>query len=200
MLTFNLFRDTQSAEQHEVHIEPLAVVTVAEHELKIADGSRHRVAVITMSYGEKFVVEDYGRDVASKIAIANLPEGECTIKIFTLAGDIVEEFHHVPAWVVWSPFVAMVIGFAVSWLFYIRKPDLPQKLAEQHQPVYQFLLNKWYFDEIYDAVFTRPAKWMGSFLWTASLATVSLARSMKSSMSRWLSSWITFWMSTGARS
>jgi NADH-quinone oxidoreductase subunit L len=46
--------------------------------------------------------------------------------------NIVEEFHNVPAWVVWSPFVAMVLGFAVSWLFYIRRPDLPGKLAEQH--------------------------------------------------------------------
>jgi NADH-quinone oxidoreductase subunit L len=78
---------------------------------------------------------------------------------------IVEEFHHVPAWVVWSPFVAMVIGFALSWLFYIRKPDLPRKLAEQHQPVYQFLLNKWYIDELYDLIFVRPAKWLGRFFW-----------------------------------
>jgi NADH-quinone oxidoreductase subunit L len=79
--------------------------------------------------------------------------------------NIVEEFHNVPAWVVWSPFVAMVLGFAVSWLFYIRRPDLPGKLAEQHQPVYQFLLNKWYIDELYDLIFVRPAKWLGRFFW-----------------------------------
>jgi hypothetical protein len=56
-------------------------------------------------------------------------------------------------------------GLAVSWLFYIRKPDLPGKLAEQHQPVYQFLLNKWYIDELYDLIFVRPAKWLGRFFW-----------------------------------
>ncbi len=83
----------------------------------------------------------------------------------TPENNIVEEMHHVPGWVIWSPFVAMVIGFAVSWLFYIRRPDLPQKLADQHQPVYQFLLNKWYFDELYDLIFVRPAKWLGRFFW-----------------------------------
>ena len=78
---------------------------------------------------------------------------------------IVTEMHHVPGWVVWSPFVAMVIGFAVSWLFYIRNPDLPRQLAAQHEPLYKFLLNKWYFDELYDLIFVRPAMWLGRFLW-----------------------------------
>jgi NADH-quinone oxidoreductase subunit L len=49
---------------------------------------------------------------------------------------------------------------------YIRRPDWPAKLAANQRPLYLFLLNKWYFDEIYDAVFTRPAKWIGNFLWT----------------------------------
>ena len=35
-------------------------------------------------------------------------------------------------------------------MMYIRDPSIPARLAEQHQPLYQFLLNKWYFDEIYD--------------------------------------------------
>jgi NADH-quinone oxidoreductase subunit L len=67
--------------------------------------------------------------------------------------------------VVASPFVMMVIGFAVSWLFYIKSPDLPVRLAEQQQLIYRFLLNKWYFDELYDLIFVRPAKWIGRFLW-----------------------------------
>ena len=59
----------------------------------------------------------------------------------------------------------MVLGFVVSWLFYIRRPYLPVELANQHQMLYQFLLNKWYFDELYDFIFVRPAKWLGRFLW-----------------------------------
>ncbi len=73
--------------------------------------------------------------------------------------------HLVPAWVKVSPFVAMLIGFAMAWLFYIRRPDLPGRLAAQQRPLYLFLLNKWYFDELYDWVFVRPAKWLGNFLW-----------------------------------
>jgi NADH-quinone oxidoreductase subunit L len=80
-------------------------------------------------------------------------------------GEIIEEMHHVPGWVVWSPTIAMVLGFLLSWLFYIRSPELPVKLAAQHEPLYKFLLNKWYFDELYDLLFVRPAMWLGRFLW-----------------------------------
>ena len=73
--------------------------------------------------------------------------------------------HVVPTWVKVSPFVAMLIGFAVAWLFYIRDPSLPRRLATQQRPLYLFLLNKWYFDELYDVIFVRPAKWLGGFLW-----------------------------------
>ena len=50
-------------------------------------------------------------------------------------------------------------------MFYIRRPYLPVELANQHQMLYQFLLNKWYFDELYDFIFVRPAKWLGYQLW-----------------------------------
>jgi NADH-quinone oxidoreductase subunit L len=73
--------------------------------------------------------------------------------------------HVVPAWVKVSPFVAMLIGFGLAWLFYIKDPSLPRRLAQQQRPLYLFLLNKWYFDELYDVVFVRPAKWLGGFLW-----------------------------------
>jgi NADH-quinone oxidoreductase subunit L len=78
---------------------------------------------------------------------------------------IVHEIHDVPAWVKYSPFVAMVLGFVLAFLFYIRNTQLPQQLARMHWPVYQFLLNKWYFDELYDFVFVKPAKWLGRVLW-----------------------------------
>ena len=59
----------------------------------------------------------------------------------------------------------MVLGFVLAYLFYILRPDIPGKLAEMFQPAYQFILNKWYFDEVYDVVFVRGAKWLGTFLW-----------------------------------
>jgi NADH-quinone oxidoreductase subunit L len=79
--------------------------------------------------------------------------------------EIMHLFHEVPKWVVWSPLVAMVLGFALAWLFYIRDTSIPRKLAERHEPLYKFLLNKWYFDELYDLIFVRPAMWLGRFLW-----------------------------------
>ncbi|MFN3938574.1 MAG: NADH-quinone oxidoreductase subunit L [Gemmobacter sp.] len=78
---------------------------------------------------------------------------------------VLHDAHYVPVWVRLSPFVAMLAGLALAWLFYIRRPDLPGRLAENQRPLYLFLLNKWYFDEIYDWIFVRPAKWLGRFLW-----------------------------------
>ncbi len=79
--------------------------------------------------------------------------------------DILEAMHHVPWLVKASPFIMMVGGFALSWLFYVARPRIPSQLAREHDVLYRFLLNKWYFDEIYDALFVRPAKALGRFLW-----------------------------------
>ena len=78
---------------------------------------------------------------------------------------VIEEMHHIPQTIAFLPTVMMALGFLVAWLFYIRRPYLPVELANQHQMLYQFLLNKWYFDELYDVIFVRPAKWIGRFLW-----------------------------------
>ncbi|MBS0527820.1 MAG: NADH-quinone oxidoreductase subunit L [Proteobacteria bacterium] len=78
---------------------------------------------------------------------------------------ILEEMHHIPEAIGFLPTAMMILGFVVAWLFYIRRPYLPVELARQHQMLYQFLLNKWYFDELYDFIFVRPAKWLGRFLW-----------------------------------
>ncbi|WP_029584478.1 NADH-quinone oxidoreductase subunit L [Bradyrhizobium sp. URHD0069] len=78
---------------------------------------------------------------------------------------IIEEMHHIPQTIAFLPTVMMAVGFLVSWLFYIRRPYLPVELAKQHHGLYQFLLNKWYFDELYDLIFVRPTKRIGLFLW-----------------------------------
>src|SRR5882672_3411376 len=78
---------------------------------------------------------------------------------------IIEEMHHIPQSIAFLPTVMMAVGFVVSWLFYLRRPYMPVQLAREHQMLYQFLLNKWYFDELYDLIFVRPAKRIGRFLW-----------------------------------
>jgi len=76
-----------------------------------------------------------------------------------------DDARHAPKWVKVSPFIAMVIGFVMALWFYIWNPEMPKKLAETQRPLYLFLLNKWYFDEIYDAIFVKPAMALGRFLW-----------------------------------
>ncbi len=78
---------------------------------------------------------------------------------------VMDNAHHAPAWVKVSPFIAMVLGFALAWWFYIVNPSLPKRLASVQPMLYRFLLNKWYFDEIYDALIVRPLMALGRFLW-----------------------------------
>ncbi len=108
-------------------------------------------------------VDSVQQEEASETAAAAPGEGA----IYTGADNhVMEEAHHAPVWVKVSPFAAMLIGLATAWLFYMHNPSLPGRLAATQPILYRFLLNKWYFDEIYDAVFVRPAKGLGRFLWT----------------------------------
>ncbi len=93
--------------------------------------------------------------------------------LFTLPDNhILHEIHELPLWVELSPFIAMLIGFALAWKFYIRSPEMPVNLAAEHRGLYAFLLNKWYFDELYDFLFVRPAKRLGTFLWKTGDGTI----------------------------
>jgi NADH-quinone oxidoreductase subunit L len=83
------------------------------------------------------------------------------------SNHVMHAMHDVPRWVALAPTVAMAAGFAVAWLFYIRAPWLPDATAKSFRPLYLFLLNKWYFDEIYDWLLVRPTKRLARFLWKA---------------------------------
>jgi NADH-quinone oxidoreductase subunit L len=78
---------------------------------------------------------------------------------------IIHDMHEIPEWVYWAPFAAMLSGLALAYLYYIRVPSLPAKTAHAFAPIYQFFLNKWYFDELYDFLFVKPAVWIGRVLW-----------------------------------
>ena len=78
---------------------------------------------------------------------------------------ILEDMEQMPYLLGQLPFVMMVLGAVIAYIFYIRRPYLPEELAAQQPMLYQFLLNKWYFDELYDLIFVRPAKWIGYLLW-----------------------------------
>ena len=102
--------------------------------------------------------DDHGSEHASHVA----PTGA----IFMAPDNhVLHDAHYAPKWVKVSPFVAMLIGFVMAMWFYIWNPEMPKRWAAAQRPLYLFLLNKWYFDEIYDAIFVRPARALGRFLW-----------------------------------
>ena len=78
---------------------------------------------------------------------------------------VLEGMESVPWLVHFAPFTMMLIGWATAWYMYRVNPTVPVRIAERNPVLYQFLLNKWYFDEIYDFLFVRPAMWLGRFLW-----------------------------------
>ena len=76
-----------------------------------------------------------------------------------------ENAHHVPTWVKLAPLVVGIAGIALAYVFYIAAPGLPGRMAERFRAIYLFLLNKWYFDELYDRLFVRPAFVLGRGFW-----------------------------------
>jgi len=84
---------------------------------------------------------------------------------FAKTNHVLEDMHEVPLWLGILPTLMMALGFIIAWQFYIRRPDIPVDLARRHDVLYRFLLNKWYFDEIYDFLFVRPVKRLGYVLW-----------------------------------
>ena len=73
--------------------------------------------------------------------------------------------HHSPIWVKTLPIAVAVAGIGLAYLLYMMRPDLPGRIAARLRGLHRFLLNKWYFDELYDRLFVLPAHWIGRGLW-----------------------------------
>tara|TARA_R100001126_G_scaffold26578_1_gene13984 strand:- start:1919 stop:3910 length:1992 start_codon:yes stop_codon:yes gene_type:complete len=78
---------------------------------------------------------------------------------------LIHAMHGVPYLVKYAAFIVMLIGLFVAWLAYIKDTSIPGKTAEQLGPIYRFLYNKWYFDELYHYLFIVPAFWLGRQFW-----------------------------------
>ena len=117
------------------------------------------------------------------LAIGSLLAGAVFMRFFIGADEIAfwkgslvthggEARHEVPLLVMLAPTLAMAIGFAIAWYFYISNPLVPFGLAKRFRGAHQFLLHAWYFDDLYDFLFVRPAKRVGRFLWKTGDGTV----------------------------
>lgn len=74
-----------------------------------------------------------------------------------------EGHHDFPAWVIWAPFTVTALGFVGAVIFYLWKTGAAKAMAKG--PVWAFLYNKWYFDEIYDFIFVKGARALGDLFW-----------------------------------
>src|SRR5919108_1818272 len=78
---------------------------------------------------------------------------------------VLEAAHHIPALAQLLPLILALLGIAIAYVMYILRPAWPAQVVARVQPLYVFLVHKWYFDELYDFLFVRPAKWLGYRLW-----------------------------------
>ena len=70
-----------------------------------------------------------------------------------------------PVLIAFLPLIAGVVGIALAYVCYMFRPDIPERVSTQFRALYLFLLNKWYFDELYDRLFVRTAFSLGDGLW-----------------------------------
>lgn len=79
--------------------------------------------------------------------------------------NLIHAMHEVPLLVKLSASIVMLIGLFIAYSAYIRDTSIPGKFVEQFRNLHSFLYNKWYFDELYNLIFIRPAFWFGRKLW-----------------------------------
>ena len=72
---------------------------------------------------------------------------------------------HPPLWFLISTPTLVIISIPISYYLFLKNKDLPEQFIKINKPLYQFLINKWYFDELYDFIFVKPSKKLGLFLW-----------------------------------
>jgi NADH-quinone oxidoreductase subunit L len=92
--------------------------------------------------------------------------------VITADNHVLARMEELPGWVGIAPLLTGIAGFAIAYWFYILNPALPARLAARFRPIYLFLFNKWYFDELYDALFVRPTFALARALWQVGDATI----------------------------
>jgi NADH-quinone oxidoreductase subunit L len=75
------------------------------------------------------------------------------------------EHVHLPIWLLFSTPVLVTISIPIAYYLYIKNQEILSGVKKINEPLYNFLLNKWYFDELYEFIFVKPLKLAGSFLW-----------------------------------
>ncbi|WP_427792996.1 NADH-quinone oxidoreductase subunit L [Brevundimonas diminuta] len=84
-----------------------------------------------------------------------------------VGGDnhVLHESHNVPTWVKWAPLIVTLLGTFIAWWLYVVKEGAAKEMADRKGPLWTFLYNKWFVDELYDATFVKGTKALGDFFW-----------------------------------
>ena len=78
---------------------------------------------------------------------------------------VLHESHNVPTWVKWAPLIVTLLGTAIAYWLYVVKEGVAKEMADRKGPLWTFLYNKWFVDELYDATFVKGTKALGDFFW-----------------------------------
>jgi NADH-quinone oxidoreductase subunit L len=102
-----------------------------------------------------------------------------------LGENPLEAAHHIPSIYKLMPSIVGAAGIALAYILYLYMPSIPGKIASAFSPIYKFLLNKWYFDELYEFLFVKPSKALGQLLWKT--GDVKLVDGLGPNGAAWLS-------------
>ena len=72
---------------------------------------------------------------------------------------------HPPLWFILTTPVLVLLSIPLAYYLFVKNKELPNQLAQLNKPLYNFLVNKWYFDDLYNFLFIQPSKKIGFFFW-----------------------------------
>ena len=72
---------------------------------------------------------------------------------------------HPPLWFILLTPCLVLLSIPIAYYLFVKNKDVPSQIANINKPLYNFLVNKWYFDELYEVIFIKPSKKLGLFLW-----------------------------------
>ena len=72
---------------------------------------------------------------------------------------------HPPLWIIYITPIIVILSIPFSYYLFVKNKNITNWLINENKPLYNFLLNKWYFDELYNFLFVKPFKKIGIFFW-----------------------------------
>jgi len=138
----------------------------AEEEIKVIEEIEEKIEILEEKAEESVaMVEEAMEDPEHKTYVTNKEDFWYQSLVVLPENDTVEAAHNVPKWVKLLPLAAGLSGLLLAWLFYIILPGMPAKFVRVFSPLHKLFFNKWFFDELYHALFVKTAFKLGKFFW-----------------------------------